>query len=151
VLVELYATLGDARDVLAWIAVATQTLVVAAVLLAVFAVIAARRQQVAVLRALGASRGFVFACVLAACHGHDRPGAAAGTALGWCGAAALAAIFERRTGLAVGVALGADELVMVGALVALGCVLAAIPRRRQLSPPGRGRLAGIVANRLLGL
>ena len=63
VLVQLYATLGDARDVLAWIAVATQALVVAAVLLAVLAVLGGRRRQVAVLRALGASRLFVFACV----------------------------------------------------------------------------------------
>jgi putative ABC transport system permease protein len=127
VLVELYATLGDARDVLASIAVATQALVVAAVLLAVFAVIAARRQQVAVLRALGASRGFVFACVWLHVMAMIAAGAAAGTALGWCGATVLAALVERRTGLAVGVVLGGSELAMVLALVALGCFLAAIP------------------------
>ncbi len=63
ILLDLYSTLGDARDVLAMISIAAQALVVAAVLLAVFAVLAARRRQLAVLRALGASRSFVFALV----------------------------------------------------------------------------------------
>lgn len=127
ILVALYATLGDARDVLAWIAVATQALVIAAVLLAVFAVIAARRQQLAVLRALGASRGFVFACVWLHVMAMIVAGALAGLALGWVAAALLGHLVELRTGLAVGVALGGDEFAMVGALVALGCLLAVLP------------------------
>ncbi len=127
ILVALYATLGDARDVLAWIAVATQALVIAAVLLAVFAVIAARRQQLAVLRALGASRGFVFACVWLHVVAMIVAGAVAGLALGWIAAALLSHFVELRTGLAVGVALGGDEFAMVGALVALGCLLAVLP------------------------
>src|SRR5262249_34857944 len=49
VLLDLYSTMGDARDVLAIISIAAQALVTAAVLLAVFAVLAARRQQLAVL------------------------------------------------------------------------------------------------------
>jgi len=127
VLVELYATLGDARDVLAWIAVATQALVVAAVLLAVLAVLGTRRQQVAVLRALGASRLFVFACVWLNVMAMIVAGALLGLGLGWLGAVALAHLVELRTGLQVGVALGASEFVMVGALAALGCLLAALP------------------------
>jgi putative ABC transport system permease protein len=142
VLLELYATLGDVRDVLAWVAVATQALVVAAVLLAVFAVIAARRQQVAVLRALGASRGFVFACVWLQVMAMIVAGALLGTVVGWGGAGLLAMLVERRTGLAVRVALGSNELLMVGALVLLGCLLAAAPGivsyRRPVSEGLRG-------------
>jgi putative ABC transport system permease protein len=127
VLVQLYATLGDARDVLAGIAVATQALVVAAVLLAVLAVLGARRQQVAVLRALGASRLFVFACVWLNVMAMIVAGAVLGLLLGWLGAVLLAHLLELRTGLAVAISLGTDELAMVGALPALGCLLAALP------------------------
>jgi putative ABC transport system permease protein len=127
ILLALYATLGDARDVLAWIAVATQALVIAAVLLAVFAVIAARRQQLAVLCALGATRGFVFACVWLHVMAMIVAGALTGLGLGWIAAAVLGRLVELRTGLAVGVALGGDEFAMVGALVALGCLLAVLP------------------------
>ncbi len=127
VLVQLYATLGDARDVLAWVAVATQALVVAAVLLAVLAVLGARRRQVAVLRALGASRLFVFACVWLNVMAMIVAGALLGLGLGWLGAVALAHLVELRTGLQVGVVLGASEFAMVGALAALGCLLAALP------------------------
>jgi hypothetical protein len=54
-------------------------------------------------------------------------GALLGLAIGWLGAALLARLVELRTGLAVDVTLGASELAMVGALAALGCLLAALP------------------------
>jgi len=127
ILLDLYSTLGDARDVLAIISIAAQALVIAAVLLAVFAVIAARRQQLAVLRALGASRSFVFALVWCQVMIMIAAGALIGLGLGWLGAQAISRIVEARTGLAVAATIARPELGMVLALVLVGALLAIMP------------------------
>jgi putative ABC transport system permease protein len=127
ILLDLYSTLGDARDVLAIISVAAQALVIAAVLLAVFAMLAARRQQLAVLRALGASRGFVFAVVWCQVMIMIAAGALIGLGLGWLGARAISRIVEARTGLAIAATIARPELVMVLALVLIGALLAIVP------------------------
>lgn len=142
VLVDLYATLGDARALLAAIAVATQVLVVGAVLLAVFASLAGRRRQVAVLRALGASRGYVFAAVWLHVTLMVALGGALGLAVGALGAEALSAVFEARTGLALPVALTRAEPLMVGALVLAGGVLALIPAAAVCRQPPASGLRG---------
>jgi putative ABC transport system permease protein len=127
VLVDLYSTLGDARDVLAVISIAAQGLVIAAVLLAVFAVLAARRRQLAVLRALGASRGFVFALVWCQVMTMIAAGALVGLALGWVGAQAISRLVEARTGLAIAATIARPELLMVLALTLVGALLAIVP------------------------
>jgi putative ABC transport system permease protein len=127
VLVDLYATLGDARDVLAIISIAAQGLVIAAVLLAVFAVLAARQRQLAVLRALGASRSFVFALVWCQVVTMIAAGALVGLALGWVGAQVISRIAEARTGLTIAATIARPELVMVLALVLVGALLAVAP------------------------
>ena len=142
ILLDLYSTLGDARDVLAIISVAAQALVIAAVLLAVFAVLAARRQQLAVLRALGASRSFVFAVVWCQVMIMIAAGALIGLGLGWFGAQAISRIVEARTGLAMAARIARPELVMVLALLLVGALLAAVPGiisyRRPVSEGLRG-------------
>ena len=127
VLVELYSLLGDARDLLAAISVATQALVLAAILLAVFASLALRRRQLAVLRALGASRGYVFAVVWTHVSLMILLGAGLGLCLGWLGAVALSAVLSARTGIALPVTLASQEIWMVVAVIGVGMLLAAIP------------------------
>lgn len=127
VLLDLYSTLGDARDLLAMVSVATQGLVIAAVLLAVFAVLAARRQQLAVLRALGASRGYLFLTVWLQVMVMISAGAVIGLGLGWAGAGIVSLLFETRTGLVLSPAIGGPELLMVSALLSVGALLAAVP------------------------
>jgi putative ABC transport system permease protein len=127
VLLDLYSTLGDARDVLAIISIAAQGLVIAAVLLAVFAVLAARRRQLAVLRALGASRSFVFALVWCQVMTMIAAGALMGLGLGWVGAQAISRIVEARSGLAVAATISYPELSMVLALMLVGALLAVVP------------------------
>jgi putative ABC transport system permease protein len=127
VLLDLYSTLGDARDVLAIISIAAQGLVIAAVLLAVFAVLAARRRQLAVLRALGASRSFVFALVWCEVMTMITAGALIGLGLGWVGAQAISAIVEARSGLASAATIARPEIVMVLALTLVGALLAVVP------------------------
>jgi putative ABC transport system permease protein len=127
ILLDLYSTLGDARDVLAIVSVAAQGLVIGAVLLAVFAVLAARRRQLAVLRALGASRSFVFALVWCQVTTMIAAGALVGLGLGWVGAQTISDIVEERTGLAIASTIARHELVMVLALMLVGALLAVVP------------------------
>jgi putative ABC transport system permease protein len=127
VLVELYALLGDVRALFAVISLGTQGLVVAAVLLAVLASLVSRRQQFAVLRALGASRQYIFAAVW--CHVSVLIclGALCGLLLGWLGARGLSWVFFRHTGIALPVALTMQEMRLLLALVGLGLLLAVFP------------------------
>jgi putative ABC transport system permease protein len=127
VLVDLYGLLGDARDLLAAISVATQALVIAAVLLAVFASLALRRRQLAILRALGASRRYVFAVVWTHVSLMIALGSVLGLLAGWAGAAALSAVFSARTGVALSATLARQEMLMAAAVVVIGMLLAGIP------------------------
>ncbi len=63
VLTRLYATLGDARSLLLAIAIGTQVIVVAAILLVTIMHVGARQRQIGALRAFGASRGSIVAIV----------------------------------------------------------------------------------------
>lgn len=127
VLVQLHRMLGNLRDLLAAIAVMTQTLVIGAVLLAVLASLAQRRRLIAVLRALGASRGFVFATVWLAVAVMLVAAALLGTALGWLGALLLSRLLSGESGVALAVGLSSDELALTAAIVAIGLLLATIP------------------------
>ncbi len=127
VLIELYVLLGDVRDLLAVISIGTQGLVIAAILLAVFASLASRRQQFAVLRALGASRQYIFAVVWCHISLMICAGALWGLFLGWIGARGLSWIFFRQTGLVLPVAITAQEMRMMLALIGLGMLMAVIP------------------------
>ena len=127
VLVGLYAALGDARSVLAAVAVGTQGLVIGAVLLAVFAAMRQRQRQLAVLRALGASRGYVFLAVWSHVTLMVAAGALLGLALGEAGAYLLSAVFRRATGLFLPVGVGGAEIAMTAALIVIGMTLAVIP------------------------
>ena len=127
VLVRLYGLLGDVRDLLAMISILTQVLVIGAVLLAVLASLAQRRRLIAVLRALGASRSFVFATVWLSVAVMLTVGSLLGLALGYGAAFALAQVFAAETAVALPVALSLKELELVLAIVVIGLGLATIP------------------------
>jgi len=130
VLVELYGTLGDARDLLAIIALLTQGLVVAAVMLAVLAGQAQRRRLFGVLRALGASRAYIFAAVWLHATCIIAAGGLLGLALGWQTAAIVSHIVRVRTGLTLLTAVSAPELRLVVWLVLAGSAAALVPAWR---------------------
>jgi putative ABC transport system permease protein len=127
VLVSLYALLGNAREVLGLIAINTQVLVVAAVLLAVLLAVSQRQRQLAVLRALGASRAYVFLAIWVQTAGQIALGAGLGLVGGFAGALLLADVVRARTGLVLPVSLGVDELALIAALVGAGSLIAIIP------------------------
>lgn len=142
VLVELYATLGDARDLLALVALATQVLVVAAVLLVVLTSLAQRRRQIGVLRALGAPRAYLFAAVWTHVTVLIGAGALLGLGLGYAGSWALSAAFHARTGIALPVSLSWPEASLAAALVGAGATLATIPAWRSCRIPVAAALKG---------
>ena len=142
VLFDMYAVLGDARDLLWLVALATQALVVAAILLAVFASLSQRRRQLGVLRALGASRRYVFLAVWLHVSLLVALGAGLGVVLGWGGARALSAVLHARTGVSLPVALSWTEIGMAASLAAVGAVLAAIPSWHCYRQPVSSLLRG---------
>lgn len=127
VLVKLYGLLGDVRDLIAALSVLTQLLVVGATLLAVLASLAQRRKLVAVLRALGASRRFVFATVWAGVTLILAVAGALGLALGYLGALLLSRLFAAETSVDLPVALAGQEVGLVLVMLALGLAVAVAP------------------------
>jgi putative ABC transport system permease protein len=130
VLVQLYARLGDVRDLVAAIALLTQVLVIGAVLLAVLASLAQRRRLIGVVRALGASRAFIFVTVWLDVAVTLVVGAVLGILLGWAGAYAVSAQLAWRTSIALPVAITPAELKLVALIVIIAMALAVIPAIR---------------------
>jgi putative ABC transport system permease protein len=127
VLVQLYRLLGDVRDLVAVISILTQVLVIGAVLLAVLASLAQRRRLIAVLRALGASRRYVFTTVWLSVALLLTVGSLLGLILGYAAALALGRLFARQTAIDLPVALSGQEVTLVVAIIGVGLALATIP------------------------
>ena len=127
VLVDLYVTMGDVRDVTVWIAALNALVVFGAVAALVFAVSAARRKRYAVLRALGAPRSYLLAVVWLGATALVGLGAVAGLGAGWAATALLAGTMEARTGLAIAVRPEWADVLFALALMAVGGAFALIP------------------------
>ncbi|MGD9507395.1 MAG: ABC transporter permease [Geminicoccaceae bacterium] len=127
VLIKLYSLLGDVRDLLAMVSILTQMLVIGAVLLAVLASLSQRRRLIAVLRALGASRRFIFATVWLSVAVMLTAGSVLGLLLGYGAALALAQVFAAETAVSLPVALSGKELELVVTIIVIGLCLATIP------------------------
>ena len=130
VLARLHGLLGDVRRVLSGMALATEALVALAVGIALVVLLASFARRFAMLRALGAPRGFVFA--VAWLHGTVlvAAGAALGVPLGQLAALALARLLSEASAVAVRPALGLADLSLVAAFVLIGSALAALPAWR---------------------
>ena len=127
VLVELYDLLGDVRAVMSALAVATEVLLIAAVLAGLLVLMRLYRHRFAVLRALGASRGYIFA--VAWCFGFAL--ILAGSVVGLGVAAGLTGLVSRlleaESGVALTGSLGLPELALAAAVSAIGALLATAP------------------------
>ncbi len=142
VLVQLYAILGDVRSVMDTLAIATQVLVIAAILAGLMAVTEIQRERFAVLRALGAPRSYIFAVVWVAVTAMVTAGAAAGLAVGWAAAAVLSRFIARETGIAMTASIGSGEIGLALLLVAVGGAVAMIPATLVLRQPVAESLRG---------
>ena len=126
-LIRLYEVLGDIRELMGWLALATQGLVVIAMLAGVMAILTLHRRQFAVLRALGAPRLYIFLCVWAQIAVIAVAGALIGLLLGAGAAIAVSHMITRATGIVLPAQIGPDELMLVGGMIAFGLVVATVP------------------------
>ena len=130
VLARLHGLLSDVRRVLSGMALLTEVLVVTAVALALAILLAGFARRFAMLRALGAPRGFVFA--VAWLHGLSTivAGALIGVPLGQLVAFALGWLLARESAVAVRPLLGTADLSLVALFVLCGALLVALPAWR---------------------
>lgn len=127
VLTRLYGTLGDARLVLSAIAIGTEALVAAAVMLVTAVHLSQRRRQIGALRALGAPRAAIFAIVWIEIMVLIGIGVAAGVGIGFAAAKVMAGLFTQASGIALPVELTGADLGFAGLLLAVAALVAAIP------------------------
>ncbi|PTW60685.1 putative ABC transport system permease protein [Breoghania corrubedonensis] len=127
VLVELYALLGDMRQLMNVMALATQTLVIVAILVGIMVLLRLYRVQFSVLRALGAPRSFIFLTIWSYVALIVAVGAVAGLGLGMGLAGTISAAFTAQTGIALDATIGASEIWLVMAIIAIGMAVATVP------------------------
>ncbi|MDO1580549.1 FtsX-like permease family protein [Rhizobium oryzicola] len=127
VLTKLYATLGDAKFVLAAVSAGSQVLVAAALLLVSLIHVGQRRRQIGALRAFGAPRTAVFSIVWSELFGLVALGIGLGFALGYTGARFIGTAFTTQTGVILPVEFAMEDWRMASALLLLAALFAAIP------------------------
>lgn len=127
VLVQLYELLGDIRNVMSALAVATEVLLVASVLAGILILMRLYRHRFAVLRALGASRFYVFAVAWSFSFALILTGSLLGlaVALGLTGAASE--VLEAQSGLELAASIGPSEFGLALAVSVAGAILAVAP------------------------
>lgn len=127
VLTRLYATLGDARQVLMMIADGAGALVASALVLITVIHVAQRRRQIGALRAFGAPRHAIFLIVWSEAMLLVAAGIAGGFALGY-GAALLASeVYAGQGGFPLPVTLAAEDAARAGLLLGVAALLALVP------------------------
>ena len=127
VLVRLYEVLGQVSAVMGWLALATQGLVVIAMLAGVMAILTLHRRQFAVLRALGAPRRYIFLTVWMQIAFIAVSGALLGLLLGAGASRLVSQAITAATGIVLPTALGWNELALVGGMILFGILAATVP------------------------
>ncbi len=127
VLTRLYATLGDARQIIALVAMGAQALVAAAILLVVLVHVVQRRRQIGALRAFGAPRAVVCAIVWLEVFAILGVGLLAGFAIGFAAARIIADRLAAASGLVLPVAFATADAGVLVTLLLIGAAVALIP------------------------
>lgn len=129
-LIQLYAVLGDMRELMSLLALVTQALVLLSVLASVLILLRLLLPQFVTLRALGAPRAYVFLVA----WGFSAVLITGGVILGLVGGRALSGAISlwlaSLTGVSLAPTLGATEWLLALAILAIGWILAAIPAWR---------------------
>ena len=130
VLTQFLAYLGQGEQVLSLVSLVALAMAGVSVALSLYGAIVARRREIAVLRALGASRSTIFGVALAESLLLALLGCALGLVLGYAAAGVIGAVVSQRSALAVPLTFsGAEVPVLLGALV-LGGVAGLLPAIR---------------------
>ncbi len=142
VLAQLHGLLGDMRKIMSVMAVVTQVLVTAGVLAGLLILTRLFARRLALLRALGAPRRFVFAVVWSYAATLIGAGALAGLGVGLAATIFLSRVVTARTDVLVQADLGWSELHLVAGFVSLTVLLALVPAALALNRPVVGDLRG---------
>jgi len=126
-LLQLYAVLGDVRQLMSLLALVTQALVLLAIVASVFILFRLLAPQFTTLRALGAPRRYVFAVAWGFTALLVGVGVMVGLAGGYGLSFAISAWLARSTGVALQLSLGQSELLVSLAIFGTGLALAALP------------------------
>jgi putative ABC transport system permease protein len=135
VLVSLYRTLGDVRDVLVVASWLNDLLIFAAVTILLLALAGLRRRRYAVLRALGAPRSYILLTVWLGASLLLMAGCVAGLALGGVAAWLVGYLVQQRTGLALAVAIGPPEVLNTVGLIVVASLMALLPAVASFRAP----------------
>lgn len=134
-LLQLYAVLGDMRQLMSLLALVTQALVLLAIIASVLILFRLLTPQFVTLRALGAPRRYVFAIAWGFTATLMVSGVALGLAGGYALSFAVSAALARNTGVALQAGLGETELLMALAMLVIGLLLATLPAWRLQRVP----------------
>lgn len=125
---KLFAIVSNVDQILLAMAAAVMVSSGIAIMLALYNSMEQRRRQIAVLRVLGASRMRIFGLVVTESAILGLLGGAAGVALAWAGAQAVAAVMRARLGLVIDPALEPrSTLAVLLATVALAALAGLVP------------------------
>ncbi len=127
VLTNLYATLGDAKQILVAVASGAQVLVAASLILVTVIHIGQRRRQIGALRAFGAPRGAIFGIVWLEFFILVAVGVGLGFTLGYGAALILSGFFSQSSGVNLPVGFAREDGTLAVILLAFAAVLAALP------------------------
>ena len=127
VLAQLHALMGDIRQVMSVLAITTQVLVAAGVLTGLSMLTRLLARRLALLRALGAPRRFVFALTWSFATSLILAGSGLGLALGVVATKVISAAITARTDILVTTNLGWPELHLVAAFVSIVAFLSLVP------------------------
>ncbi len=127
VLVQLYELLGDVRVVMSALALATQALLIAAILSGILILMRLYRQRFAVMRALGAPRHFIFGVVWTFGFALVGAGSLIGLGVAALLSAGVSEVFERSTGIALQAQIAEPELILAATITVIGAFLATVP------------------------
>ena len=127
VLTRLYATLGDARSLLLAIAIGTQVIVIAAILLVTIMHVGARQRQIGALRAFGAPRRSVLAIVWGELFVLFLAGFALGLAVGYAAAGAISASLAATTAVRMPVEFAREDIPLALWFLFLAVLVSLVP------------------------
>ena len=127
VLTKLYAIMGDIRQAMSLMSLATQVLVSISVLVGLLILIRLFQRQLSLLRALGAPRRFIFAVVWSYSSLLLIVGSLLGLLVGQAATLALSSVLTAKTDILIQAPLGWPEFHFVAAFVSCATVLALFP------------------------
>ncbi|MFJ6321584.1 MULTISPECIES: ABC transporter permease [unclassified Rhizobium] len=127
VLTRLYATLGDARSLLLAIALGTQGIVIAAIVLVTVMHVGSRRRQIGALRALGTPVRAIVGIVWGELFILFAAGIALGIALGYAAALVISARLAASTAVHLPVGFALDDAWLIGGFLAVAALISVVP------------------------